>query len=167
MARAVAWCAALAALLACVPARAELDLDETLFRDKRIGVRMSIPEGWTPSTQTGYPALLLVLQRPDASISLASGWLASGGRLAEHVAGNASAMRRAGLLVLASRPGPGRSGWELSARREDGVREVRQLFVTNGGGDRRVFILTLVAAPARIAALAPELHAVAKSVEIH
>ncbi len=160
------YSAALLLLLAASPARAALDADEAVYRHKKLGVTLALPDGWYPTTQTGYPSLLLLLLEPTgASLSLSAGALSPSLTLAAFLEENNRGLRKAGLLVLGTRSvnlGT-RSVIEVTARREDSSRELRQVYLAQGS---RVFVLTLCAPPARAQALLPELHALAKALEL-
>lgn len=57
-------------LLIALPAPARAigyDLDGDAFRDSKLHVSFTVPEGWRLSRQTGYPSLLAILTRPDGS----------------------------------------------------------------------------------------------------
>jgi hypothetical protein len=137
--------------LVSVPAWAEFDVDETLFRDAKLGVKLPLPEGWTPSTQTGYPSLHLLLFAPDgkSSISLAAGTLAAGQSLRDYVLDSRQSLQRVGVHVtstaqtsLGSRP-----IWEIAGQGGKKPVELRQLYLAQGN---RIFILTLACSADRL-----------------
>jgi hypothetical protein len=147
-------------------ARAALDPDEGVYRHKKLGLTLALPDGWIPSTQTGYPSILLLLLDPaGATLSLSAAALAPRVTLRDHVEENNRGLRKTGLLVLGTRAVSlgSRSVLEVTARREDGSRELRQVYLAQGS---RVFVLTLCSPLPRVAALLPELHALARALEL-
>ena len=130
-------------LLAPLPARAGLELDETLFTEPALGLRLHVPEGWSASTQTGYPGLLLLLQAPGHRSRMIIGVsdLGKGKTLAQFAAENVAGLRALGMNVYRSQATSqlGRSLWEVAAQAGRDV-ELRQLLVAQGG---RVFSISL------------------------
>jgi hypothetical protein len=143
---------------------AGLDLDEMVFRDKTVGVRLTIPDGWIPSTQTGFPSILLLLTSPKnkATISLATGLLPRGRRLLDYVAENNRGLSSAGVPVSSVESVPGMAAWEVSAASRRGI-AVRQIYLASKD---RVFVFTLCAPSVQIAQLVGEVHRLARSIEL-
>jgi len=135
-------------LLLLAPTLAWAALGEGEFRDRTLGVRLTLLEGWSATTQTGYPSLLLVMAAPtrEATISLSAGWLAHGVSIADHVGDSLKGLRAVGLQVISSTRTSiaGRPIWEVVARGRGDV-ELRQVYLVQGS---RVFILSLAGARA-------------------
>lgn len=144
-------------LLVATPARAGLELDDTVFAEPTLGLRLQIPDGWRASTQTGYPGLLVLLQATSyrSRIILGASYLPAGKSLAQFVAENASALRALGMTVLRSQPisQQGRRMWELAVQVSRDL-EVRQLCLTQGN---RAFTLTLAGPSAELPRMQGEL----------
>jgi hypothetical protein len=125
-------------------ARGGIDLDDSTFTDKPLGLHLEVPEGWTLHRQTGYPSLLAVLLKPGrrSSISLTLGPEGSGPNLRTFVQQNEKAVREVGLEVKGSRAATvgGRKVWQLDLADRSGATSVRQLYLTHGS---HALILTL------------------------
>jgi len=147
-------------------AMADLDIEEATFSDSQKGIRLSIPEGWTPYTQTGYPSMLLLLvgQQRRATISLVHGVLPPGKTLHDFTLFNAAVFSRLGLkaLPLQNRPVDGRPIYELSASTQNGF-SILQLYMA---GQRQVFILTLSCPRDTLEKASSELRQLLQGVEI-
>ena len=150
--------ALLVALLLLLPAQAAaLDLDDQTYRNRELGLRFAVPEGWLLSRQTGYPAVLALVTHTQGgarmALALASKGEGSADRNVEAIVrGNLAAMRAVGLRIesaTARQPQP-LAGWRVVARRAEtdaaGTWEVRQLYLPAPG--QRLLVLTL-AAPQR------------------
>jgi hypothetical protein len=91
-------------LLSPLAAWAGLDLEEGVFTEPSLGLRLPLLEGWRPSTQTGYPGLLLLLQREGgARIVVGGGELRPGQVLASLAAENVTALSALGMTVFRGR----------------------------------------------------------------
>lgn len=144
-------------LLLARPAGAALEVDERAFSDGALGVRLQIPEGWSASTQTGYPGLLLILQAPGnrSRIVLGTAELPRGKTMTEFVAGNLAGLAAVGMTVRRSQQVSlqGRKVWEIVAQAGRDL-DVRQLALGQGN---RVFTLTLAGPRLEVARLQAEL----------
>lgn len=137
----------IAVLLALLPTpAAALELDETSYRDRKLGIRLDLPEGWLLQLQTGYPSMpaLLLQQEGRASISLSIGPEGSADKMAAFVQSNAK-----GLAAVAFKSTPprqvnlgGRQVWQLEISDREGKVGLRQLYLPHAG---RAVILTLAA----------------------
>jgi hypothetical protein len=149
-----------------IVAHADTDLDETLFRDRKHGVRINIPEGWTPSVQTGYPSLLLLMApiRGEGQLSLAVGLRPSGKSLRDIVSYNNEGIVRLGLRIKSVRPATifGRQVLEVAASSRGKI-EIRQIYLAEA---QRVFILTLSCPSDEVVQLSIELHNILQSLEL-
>lgn len=133
-------------------ARGELNLDQSTYRNRALSVRVNIPEEWTPSTQTGYPSLLLQLSaaKGQAIISLATGQLARDQDLPGFIQHNKQALQKMGyreLRVIRDKLMPASTVWDLSGRSPDKLSALRQFYMAVA---RRVFIITLTCPPAEV-----------------
>jgi predicted Zn-dependent protease len=158
--------AALTCLAVAMPAaaRADLDLDLSVYRHKGLGIRLSMPEGWIPSEQTGYPSLILILTsvQSPATISLAVGALDGRESLRDFVARNGRALVAAvKVRLIHTRPIGGQNArWELAASAQRGTStEIRQLYVARG---QTVLVLTLSCPASSVNSLAADLHDLAR-----
>ena len=144
-------------------ARADLDLDTSVFRHKGLGLRLSVPEGWVPSEQTGYPSLILILAsvQTQATISLSAGTLGGRETLRDYVARNGRALGAVKVRLIHTRPIGGQNArWELAASAQRGTStEIRQLYVARG---QTVLVLTLSCPASSVNSLAADLHDLAR-----
>jgi hypothetical protein len=140
-------------LLAPLPALAGLELDETVFTEPALGLRLRVPEGWSASTQTGYPGLLLLLQAPGHRSRMIIGVteLGKAKTLAQFAVENIAGLRALGMTVYRSQSTNqlGRTLWEIAAQ-AGGALELRQLYVVQGP---RVFTISLAGPTAELARL--------------
>ncbi len=135
-------------LLSPLAAWAGLELDEGVFTEPSLGLRLPLLEGWRPSTQTGYPGLLLLLQRQGgARIVVGGGELRPSQGLASLAAENVAALSALGMTVFRSQRASSqhRAVWEVWAGQVSRGIQVRQLYLVEG---KRFVTLTL-AGPAR------------------
>ena len=153
----------LAVVVMPAAARADLDLDTSVFRHKGLGLRLSVPEGWVPSEQTGYPSLILILAsvQTQATISLSAGTLGGRETLRDYVARNGRALGAVKVRVIHTRPIAGQSAlWELAASTQRGPStEIRQLYLAKG---QTVLVLTLCCPPDLVNSFASDLHDLAR-----
>jgi hypothetical protein len=136
----------IAVLLALPTAATALELDETSYRDRKLGIRLDLPEGWILQRQTGYPSMpaLLLHQEGHASISLSIGPEGSADRMAAFVKSNAK-----GLAAVAFKSTPprqvtmgGANVWLLEISDREGKVGLKQLYLAHA---KRALILTLAA----------------------
>ena len=153
-------------VLVATRAWAGLDLDETVFSEPSLGVRLPIPEGWRASTQTGYPGLLLLLQATGyrSRIMVGGSYLTPGKTLPQFIVENASGLRALGMTVTHLQPTSqqGRSVWEVTAQAGRDV-GIRQLIFAQG---HRVITLTLAGPTQELPHLQAELQQVLASLAI-
>jgi hypothetical protein len=131
------------------PARGELEPNSTTYRNKELGMKIGIPEGWQPSVHTGFPAVLLWLTAPQrGSINLATDDLAPGQDLRQYVRESMKGFYVINLKDLNAKPKRimGEDTWLVSAVR--GSSALRQVYSAHG---RRVVILTLACPPHQLA----------------
>ncbi|MCA9669969.1 MAG: hypothetical protein KC503_30445 [Myxococcales bacterium] len=146
------------------------DYDSTSYKNHRLGIDLTVPEGWTITRQTGYRSMLLLatpLQRgkskpqqgapklAEATIALSYGWL---GRrtLAWFITESKRGLAGVGLGVTSERPAKVlnvRGVW-IEARTKDGKQAVLQLYHKHG---QRVLVWTLRCPPARLKTLGREI----------
>lgn len=146
-----------AILLGAARPAAALELDETVFVNRQLGIRLEAPDGWVITQQTGYPSIpvLLLHQGPTAegqpqpTIRLALGAEGTGTRLRAFLRDNLAGAKAVGLRVLRSSEATiGKRGvLQAELRGEDGKVAVKQLYLSHGA---RALVLTLAAAAPRI-----------------
>jgi hypothetical protein len=139
-------------------------IDDSSYVNRKLGVRLEIPEGWALHQQTGFPSVLALLIHRDnhrVSISLTVGVLPAPGKpnsapargtsgdaarsmLESYVRSNRRGMAAIGLKVEDSRRVSiaERSTWRLTLRDDKGGLRLLQHYLTRG---QEVFILTLTA----------------------
>ena len=153
-------------LLAALPAHAQRAAD-SVVRDRVVGFKLTTPEGWRLTRQTGYPALLARLTWtawPKVTVQLSAGRLPNGtANLKAYVKRNNLALTRAVKLRIVetrSRRGAGRDGWYVAAETSGGKSQLRQIYLQNG---RKVLVLTLRCPKARLGRAEEELQRMLQS----
>jgi hypothetical protein len=124
------------------------------FVSARHGLTVEAPPGWTLSTHTGFPTILLLLLHPDGSrISLAASETpASDARALVEL--NRGALEQQNMKVLAIRAGA-RSGIQVEAETTDHAEAIVQLYIVRApasAGPRQAVVVSLISAPAALAA---------------
>jgi hypothetical protein len=173
-ARALAGCAASAALLAiCALARADTTPvgggQTARFVNARAGLGLETPPGWALSRHTGYPNVLCILIHPGGSrISLAAD-RATAQDAAALVDENRPGLAAQGLTVDRVSPGP-LGGLLLDARAPRRNQSLRQLYLVRalpGGPDpRQAIVLTLTTTPEQLATVSGSLDWVIAHLEL-
>lgn len=155
------------ALLLLPSVAAALDLDDSTFTDRKVGIRMEVPEGWVLHRHTGYPSLLALMLQPQrrSSITLAVGPEGSARDLRRFVQRNIDAVRKVGLRVTEHRVATvgSRSVWRLSMFRPGHDTAVRQIYLGHGGV---AVILTLSTPKKQLAQTQFDLTATAELLEL-
>jgi hypothetical protein len=129
------------------------------FVSARHGLSVEAPPGWTLSTHTGFPTILVLLLHPDGSrISLAaSDTTASDARAL--LESNRKALEQQNLRVLAIRAGA-RDGVQVEAETDDRTEAIVQLYIVRAlapDRPRQAVVVSLVSSPATLAAHRSEL----------
>lgn len=121
-----------------------VDLDDAIYRNVPLGVKLEIPDGWTLHRQTGFPSILLLLSRKESSatISLASAKLPAKTSMKRFLADNSAGLRAIGLRLLSTKQAilNSRPAWLIHAKAQGGAVELRQINLPQAD---RVFVLTL------------------------
>jgi hypothetical protein len=125
-------------------AHASLDLEDGVFSDKTLGLKINLPEKWTPSVQTGFPDLLLLLvhSTKKATIWLATGVIPAKQTLKTLVEDSRTGLQAVGIQIVNLRNLRlnGRDVWDLEARARDPGLAIRQIYLQQ---QQQAYILTL------------------------
>jgi hypothetical protein len=143
---------ALAALLLAAPARAAGPNDRR-FVSARNGITAEAPTGWTLSTHTGFPNILVLLLHPDGSrISIAvSETQAKDAR--EVAEANRRALEKQTGSAVTARAGA-RNGVELDGQAANRKEAIVQLYLVRAlapEGPRQAIVVSLIAPAAALA----------------
>ena len=125
----------------------------------RYGITVEAPTGWTMSTHTGFPNVLVLLLHPDGSrisVAVSDTTAASARELADS---NRRGLDVQGLKVVNVRAGA-RDGVEieaLSAARAETVVQIYLVRAVTSAGPRQAVIVSLITATAALATQRPAL----------
>ena len=112
----------------------------------RNGISVEAPTGWTLSTHTGFPSILVLLLHPDGSrvsIAVAESPAKTPRDLADS---NRKGLEAQGLKIIGVRAGA-REGVEVEAQSAARAESVIQLYLlreTSAGGPRQAIVITMV-----------------------
>jgi hypothetical protein len=143
------------ALLLCVTHRASA---ATTSKDRRYvsarhGLSVEAPTGWTLSTHTGFPSILVLLLHPDGSrisIAVADSQAKTARELADS---NSRGLEAQGLKIVSVRAGA-RDGVEVEAQSAARAETVVQLYLLrtlSTAGPRQSIVITMMTPTAFLA----------------
>lgn len=116
------------------------------YVNARNGISVEAPTGWTLSTHTGFPSILVLLIHPDGSrisIAVSESQARSPHDLAET---NRKGLEAQGLKIIGVRAGA-RDGAEVEAQSAARAESVIQLYLlreTTAGAPRQAIVITMV-----------------------
>jgi hypothetical protein len=135
-----------------------VDLDDAIYRNRPLGVKLEVPDGWTLHRQTGFPSILLLLSHKEsnATISLTSAKLPAKTSMKRFLADNSAGLRAIGLRLQSTKQTTlnGRPAWLIHTQAHGGAVELRQVNLPQAD---RVFVLTLSCPAKEVEQLAFEL----------
>ena len=129
------------------------------FVSARHGLSVEAPPGWTLSTHTGFPTVLVLLLHPDGSrISLAASETPANDARAL-VESTRGALEQQNMKVLTIRAGA-RNGVQVEAETIDHAEAIVQLYIVRApapDGPRQAVVVSLISTPAALVAHRSEL----------
>jgi hypothetical protein len=128
------------------------------FVSAKQGIGVEAPPGWTISTHTGYPSILVLLLHPDGSRISISASETPAKNARELIEINRKGLEAQKLAILKVTPGP-REGVELEARAPARGETVSQLYLVRSikPDTRQAIVISLVARTDVIASHRPAL----------
>jgi hypothetical protein len=126
-------------------ARAASAAKDRRYASARHGISVEAPTGWTLSTHTGFPSILVLLLHPDGSrisIAVSESQAKNARDLAES---NRKGLEAQGLKIVGVRAGA-RGGVEVEAQSAAGAESLVQLYLlrtTPTEGPRQAIVVTM------------------------